>query len=137
MNALEQRAGDHNPAVISCTLYLSDSYLSHALVCRCLIDTGNEQDNYANSKVLEWHGAASLETGGKATSFKDTGKTAKESCVVCSPISDYCVDCSNKATMLFAFDLSMHDEINETQFPITCRFIHMQSKHYDITQNPS
>jgi hypothetical protein len=65
LSALERRVGEYNPAVISCTLYLSDSCMSNMIACRCLIDTGNEQDNFANDKVLEWHEAASLETGGK------------------------------------------------------------------------
>jgi hypothetical protein len=102
--------------------------------CRCLIDTGNEQDNFANDKVLEWHEAASLETGGKATSrFEDTGETVAESCVVCSPLSDYCMDCSRKASVQFEFSSVLHDELIETKkFPITLRFIHMHNNNYDL-----
>ena len=108
--------------VIPCQLMLGNITKSF----RCLIDTGCLQDNLADPTVKQWV------TANREAIEEHQWKKATGPCIVCSPISRTCSECSSSTIELhFAF---LNERVNNLEtFPISLKFLDsLHSKRYDL-----
>jgi hypothetical protein len=85
--SLTSRRDNVNPAIITALVSINNFFLT----TNCLLDSGNEQVDYASTAVADW-----LEEHGS--------NKRKKNCLVCSPLGTECMDCSRQYPAFLCFN---------------------------------